>query len=324
LAARARCAGLVGGILRDLAPLNYELADPRYAALLDGVTAIFDPARCASVPIGDRIAAADALGQVGDPRLDLRRRDYWAAIQAGTFLMGAQKQDPNQPNYDEDAYDDQVWRETPHEVSLDAYRIARYPVTVGQYREFIQDDGYQVPRCWTAGGFGEFTEPADWEQQQEFPSRPVVGVSWFEAAAFCQWTECRLPTEAEWERAARGTTGRKYPWGDEPADEQRLNFEYKVGHPTPVGIYPWGNTPGPEPISDLAGNVWEWCSDWFQVYDEGAVANPRGPDEAAHRVVRGGGWRNDARSCRAAHRNGNGPQDRGDDLGFRVARGPSG
>ncbi|MCL4205483.1 MAG: SUMF1/EgtB/PvdO family nonheme iron enzyme [Pirellulaceae bacterium] len=321
LAALARCAGLVGGILRDLAPLSYQFADPRYPALLDAVTAIFDPARNSSVPIENRMAAADALGQAGDPRLDWRRSDYWATIPAGKFLMGAQRKDSKQPNYDEEAFDDGEWRETPHEVSLDAYRIARYPVTVGQYREFIQDDGYQDARWWTAGGFGQFTEPQDWEQQQEFPSRPVVGVSWSEAAAFCQWVGCRLPTEAEWEHAARGTTGRKFPWGDEPADEQRMNFAGKVGHPTPVGIYPLGNTL--HGISDLAGNVCEWCADWFEEYHEGSVANPRGPDSGTHRVIRGGCWDFDASRCRAAFRLWVEPGSRVFIVGFRVAAGPS-
>ncbi len=168
------------------------------------------------MPIADRIAAADALGQVGDPRLDLRRSDYWASDPRRQVPDGSpEERTQTSRTTTEEAWDDGEWRETPHEVSLDAYRIARYPVTVGQYREFIQDDGYQDASCWTAGGFGEFTEPEGWEQQQEFPSRPVVGVSWFEAAAFCQWADCRLPTEAEWERAARGTTARKYPWGDE-------------------------------------------------------------------------------------------------------------
>ena len=133
-----------------------------------------------------------------------------------------------------------------------------------------------------------------------------------------------MPTEAEWERAARGTTGRKYPWGHDPIDEQRANYRGRPGHPTPVGIYPLGNTPGPEPISDLAGNVWEWCKDWFQVYDEATVANPRGPERATCRLIRGGSWGSDARNCRAARRDRFLPQDRYRNLGFRVARGPSG
>ena len=91
-----------------------------------------------------------------------------------------------------------------------------------------------------------------------------------------------------------------------------------------MGIYPLGNTPGPEPISDLAGNVWEWCSDWFEEYHGEAVTNPRGPEQATRRVIRGGSWDFGAWYCGAAYRSRDEPQNRGVDLGFRVARGPSG
>ena len=85
-------------------------------------------------------------------------------------------------------------------------------------------------RWWVAGGFGEWRTPEDWDEQLQFPSRPVVGVSWFEAAAYCAWAGCRLPTEAEWERAARGTERTRYPWGSEPPDSERLNYDGNVGH----------------------------------------------------------------------------------------------
>jgi formylglycine-generating enzyme required for sulfatase activity len=317
LADQARCAGLIGSILQDLAPLKFEFPDARYHGLLDAVTAIFDRQRCQTVPLAERIAAADALGQAGDARIDLRRDDYWVTIPAGKFLMGAQSQDRKAANYDpESTYTDQ-WRETPHEVSLDAYGIARYPVTVGQYRLFVEDEGYQEERWWTAGGFGEYSEPDEWERQVWYPSRPVVGVSWWEAKVFCVWAGFRLATEAEWERAARGTAGRKYPWGNAPIDEQRANYGGGPGHPTPVGIYPLGNTP--EGICDLAGNVWEWCEDGFAEYTAEAASNPRGDAGGSFRVVRGGGWRFVAGYCRAACRRRGDPSDRGGDLGFRLA-----
>ncbi|MCY2992679.1 MAG: SUMF1/EgtB/PvdO family nonheme iron enzyme [Planctomycetota bacterium] len=320
LADQARCFGLLGAVLSDLAPLQYTVSDPRYPGLAAAVTAIFDRERSASVPLETRIAAADALGQAGDPRLDHHRDDYWANIPAGRFVIGAQSKKSQEPNYDKDAYN---WELSPQTVSLEAFCIARYPLTVGQYQRFIADDGYGEEHWWSAGGFGKFTTPEKWDQQQPNPSRPVVGVSWFEAAAFCSWAACRLPTEAEWERAARGTTGRRYPWGAESADEQRLNFDGKVGHPTPVGIYPLGNTPEPESISDLAGNVWEWCSDWFEKDHEGAVTDPRGPEQTSRRVGRGGCWGFGAWDCRAAYRLWVVPVVRVGILGFRVARGPS-
>jgi formylglycine-generating enzyme required for sulfatase activity len=304
-----------------LEPLKYSVSDPRYPALAAAVTAIFDRERSASVPIETRIAAADALGQAGDPRLDHHRADYWVHIPASRFVMGAQSKKRQQRNYDEEAFDE---GESPtHAVSLDAFSIARYPVTVGQYQRFIADDGYGEERWWTAGGFGQFTAPEEWDQQVPNPARPVVGVSWLEAAAFCAWADCRLPTEAEWERAARGTEARKYPWGGEPAEPERLNFsESGIDHPTPVGIYPRGATR--EGLCDLAGNVWEWCADWYGDYTGKAVRNPHGPEQAARRVFRGGSWRSVARSCRAADRFRDGPLGRDGSLGFRVARGPSG
>jgi formylglycine-generating enzyme required for sulfatase activity len=161
-----------------------------------------------------------------------------------------------------------------HEVSLDGFRIARYPVTVGQYKQFVDDDGYMDRRWWEAGGFGQFPAPDDWEQQVEYPSRPVVSVSWWEAMAYCAWARCRLPTEAEWERAARGTEARRYPWGIDEPDAARTNYGGNMGHPTPVGIYPLDVTP--DSVLDMGGNVWEWCLDGGAEYKAQSVINPTG------------------------------------------------
>ena len=315
LADQARCAGLLGAMLRDLEPVGYEPPDQRYDELLHQVMAMFDRERSQTVPGETRIEAADALGQAGDPRLDPRRDDYWVTIDAGEFLMGAQAQDRKKPNYDPEAYED----ESPvHGVYLDAFRMARYPVTVDQYRKFVEDEGYEQERWWNAGGFGEFSKPDEWDEQLQYPSRPVVYVSWFEAAAYCRWAGCRLPAEAEWERAARGTDGRRFPWGNADADPSRLNYDgSNIGHVTPVGIYPLGATP--EGICDLAGNVWEWCADWYGPYTAEALVNPLGPKEASVRVIRGGSWDYDAGFCRAANRIRREPRDRSGDLGFRVA-----
>ncbi len=320
LADEARCAGLLGGMFRDLAPVDYAPPDGRYRELLDRVLTIFDVQGSARVAIPDRIAAADALGQVGDPRIDLRRADYWASIPEGKFLMGAQKEKRTEPNYDPEAYGD----ESPvHQVYLDAFRLAKYPLTVGQYRQFVEDDGYEDQGWWDAGGFREFSAPSEWESQLPYPSRPVVGVSWYEAAAYCAWAGYRLPTEAEWERAARGTDGRKYPWGDDPADPQRLNYVgSSINGATPVGIYPLGATP--EGICDLAGNVLEWCTDSRREFSAKSVRYPRGSAEAGGRVIRGGSWGFRSRGCRAAFRYAYEPSSRIGNLGFRVAAVPLG
>jgi formylglycine-generating enzyme required for sulfatase activity len=308
LAAAARAAGLLGSMLRDLEPFQYQPSDARYHVLLDTVTQIFDQRRAAGVPIKTRIQAADALGQAGDTRLDTRRDDYWITIPAGKFRMGSE-------NDDAEAHENE---KPAHEVQLDAFAIARYPVTVGQYQQFVEQDGYADERWWAAGGFGRFPQPEDWEQQQPYPSRPVTGVSWFEASAFCAWAGYRLPSEAEWELAARGKKGRKFPWGNEPPDAARLNFANNVGHVTPVGIYPLGNTP--EGICDMAGNVAEWCSDWYakDYYRQSPKKNPTGPDKGKYRVLRGGAWSLSAWYCRAAFRLGDHPVLRDDDVGFRV------
>lgn len=166
------------------------------------------------------------------------------AAEDSSKLMGAQSNSAEEINYDPEATDEDEWRETPHEVYLDAYRIARYPVTVGQYLQFIEDEAYQDERWWEAGGFGQFAEPQNWEGQIAYPSRPAVHVSWYEAAVYSAWAGVRLLTEAEWERAARGTEGRKYPWGDETPISSRVNFsDSHVGHPSPVGIFPLDVTP---------------------------------------------------------------------------------
>jgi formylglycine-generating enzyme required for sulfatase activity len=314
LADQALCVGLLGAAVRDLSPVSYKPSDPRYGELLDGVMGIFEPGwleggqgrlgglwsklmgmvapqRSQSALIQLAAQAADVLGQAGVHRFAPSELDQsWVTIPAGKFLMGAQSEDSKRPNYDGEAYA----HESPvHEVYLDELRIARYPVTVGQYQRFVDDNGYKTERWWEAGGFGEFSEPDEWEEQLQYPARPVVYVSWYEAAVYCAWRGCRLPTEAEWERAARGTEGRKYPWGDAPANPSRLNYSgSQIGHPTPIGIYPLGATP--EGVHDMAGNVWEWCADWFSGYTAETVSNPRGPDEATRRVIRSrqlGGYR---------------------------------
>jgi formylglycine-generating enzyme required for sulfatase activity len=267
--------------------------------------------------------AAEALGQVGDPRLEHDAPHRWITIPSGPFRMGSQKSDKSQPNFDEEMED----REGPvHEVTLAEFSIARFPVTVGEYQRFMEHEGYSKEKFWKgSGGFGKFSEPEDWSNQIAYRNRPVVGVSWYEAMAYCTWAGTRLPTDAQWERAARGTTGRKYPWGNEPADATRLNFDGNIGAPTPVGIYPLGSTP--EGIEDMAGNVWEWCHDIYaaDAYQrrvdgieapgmEPAADDSKNPD----RVLRGGCWIGRAGDCRAAIRYRFGADSRYRDFGFRV------
>ncbi len=323
LADQARSAGLLGAVLRDLKPLDYEVPDARYLKLLDQVLGVFDATRSRTIPIETRIEAADALGQAGDPRLEPGHPERFVAIPAGSFPMGAQNKDPSKPNHDPEAYDD----EGPVSVvPLDAYRIGRYPVTVTEYRRFLESGGYADPRYWMAGGHGRQSAPDNWEGQVQFPSRPVVGVSWYEALAYCRWAGGTLPSEAEWERAARGTGGRRFPWGNEPPDASRCNYDMNVGHPTPVGVYPQGATP--EGMHDLAGNVWEWTrslwgTDWNTPdfgypYDADDGREDLEAAENVRRVRRGGGFDDSARDVRCASRYRLNPGSHGRNLGFRV------
>jgi len=313
LGERARCIGLVGRILRDLKSWNYRIADARYRENLDRVLAIFDAQTARQIEFPTRLEAADALGQSGDPRLE---QDNWVKVEGGPFWMGAQKNDPGAPNYDQGAYDDEAPALC---VAVPAFYLGRYPVTVFEYERFVTAGGYRKLQFWTAGGHGQFQEPGNWRRQLGYPNRPVVEVSWYEAAAYCQWIGGRLPTEAEWECAARcGREAVGYPWGNQEPDEHRANFAGVPGHPTPVGLYPEGATPGG--IADLAGNVLEWVQDWYGEYSEKEATNPKGPEMGDLKVLRGGAWGYNARVLRVSYRDGVAPEYRDYDLGFRCAR----
>jgi formylglycine-generating enzyme required for sulfatase activity len=258
--------------VRDLQPFNYQPVDSHYQRTMDAVLGIFDADKAYAIAFRVRMEAAEALGQAGDPRL---RQDTWVTIGGGG------------------------------PARLRPFQIARYPVTVEEYRRFVEDEGYQNGRWWQASGFGEWTGPGKWDEQVQHPNRPVTDVSWYEAAAYCAWAGGRLPTDAEWERAAGGRDGRTYPWGEEVPDEKRANFGMKVGNPTPVGMYPAGVTP--EGVTDMAGNVWEWVGDWYE----------RGRE----RMLRGGAFDRDSRDLRAACRDWDAPGNwRGSSFGFRCAR----
>ncbi|MBN2008050.1 SUMF1/EgtB/PvdO family nonheme iron enzyme [candidate division KSB1 bacterium] len=354
LADEARCVGLIGAMLRDLAPFKYELTDPRYFDMLQRVLAIFSKPAANTLDLRDRVDAADALGQAGDPRFMEYHEFYrnkqhgfitdnrrfvcghpMIKIPEGTFLMGAQAEDTSAPNYDTAAQS----REAPvHDVHLSAYNISQFPVTVGEYLQFTGDDGYSSERYWQAGGFGQFKAPDNWDDQQPYPTRPVVGVSWFEAMAFASYKGMTLPTEAQWERAARGPGAyRKYPWGNHEPDEQTVNIWESMLHQiSPVGLFPDDCTP--EGVIDMGGNVLEWCRDWRDVesdqrstfYERSAGSrdpvNADGDEFGVHgdkkyRVVRGGSFYGVRSFMRCAYRYRNQPHNRSFNLGFRVACG---
>ena len=267
----------------------------------------------------------------------------WVTIPAGKFLMGSDKQK------DSLAYDDELPQ---HEVNLPAYRMARSPVTVAQFGQFVKETNYKTTaeQKGSAWNWQKGKEKWEWVEikgaywaqprgptsdVKEKANHPVTCVSWEDANAFCRWAtevlraagqsiEIRLPSEAEWEKAARGTDGRIYPWGNEAPDKTRCNFNMDVGDTTPVGNYPTGKSL--YGVLDMAGNVLEWTSSlWGQNWEKPDFGYPYDPqdgreDQAAggRRVVRGGSFVFSQDGVRCACRFRSDPDLRLYDVGFRV------
>jgi formylglycine-generating enzyme required for sulfatase activity len=323
---QARAIGLVGRLLADVKPYG---GDPsvgtEYLRVLQETLAIFEPPSEGEEVIEEAVReeVGEALGQAGDPRLADPEAN-WIRMPGGTFWMGAQNQDREAPGYDFDALHD----ESPvRRVTVSPFVLGRFPVTVQEFRRFVDagDEGYLDPRLWDPTGWAwreqeGHTEPGFWSGQLGHPNRPVTVVSWYEADAYCRWVGERLPTEAEWELAARGKEGRCYPWGSQVPDDRRIKFLANL-QPSPVGIYALGATP--EGVHDLAGNVREWCGDWFGDYPPNDEKDPTGPPSGTSRVLRGYAFNGSGESLHAARRTGNPPEGRGGDAGFRVCRGSS-
>jgi formylglycine-generating enzyme required for sulfatase activity len=239
-------------------------------------------------------------------------------VPAGAFWMGTS--DPQvealRARY-EWAKDFDFGREQPQrELTLPEYQIGRYPVTNAEYAAFVRATGHRPPSHWRGDTFPE-----------EQASHPVVYVTWHDALAYVQWLrertgqDYRLPTEAEWEKAARGTDGRLWPWGDD-WDAERCNMKIAgPGETTPVGQYaPRSNSP--YGCADMAGNVWEWCSTLYEAYPYRQDDGRENLEASGGRVVRGGCWYDDDPGwVRCAFRVINHPGSAIDDSGFRVARG---
>jgi formylglycine-generating enzyme required for sulfatase activity len=197
-----------------------------------------------------------------------------------------------------------------HRVRLDAYYMDVCPVTVRQYRGFCQAAGREMPSAPSWG----------WQD-----AHPVANVTWHDAVAYCEWAGKKLPTEAQWEKAAGGTDGRIWPWGNE-WDQRRCQSSYggswgSAGKTAPVGSHPQGVSP--YGCQDLIGNVWEWCADWYAAdyYQRSPRENPRGPESGPSRVLRGGAWDYGyLDGLRCAYRDGSVPDSRIASGGFRCAQ----
>ena len=206
-------------------------------------------------------------------------------IPEGLFLMGSTKQDIERLlSLDQNIEAFRLENETPQrEVCLSAYFIDKHPVTNARYKKFIESGGYAQQTLWSDAGWEYVSQSRPLETgdldgvSHGEPDCPVVNVSWYEAEAFAKWDGKRLPTEAEWEKAARGVDGRIYPWGSE-FDKKRLNCaEAKIEKPTHVTKYPQGQSV--YGCLDMAGNVWEWTADWYDshYYRTAPNNNPQGP-----------------------------------------------
>ncbi len=233
---------------------------------------------------------------------------WMISIPAGVFTMGSDDERTNEQN------------KPAHRVRTGAYKIDKFPVTQAQYAKFIAANHYRVPLNWKDG-----TIP------RGLALHPVTMVSWYNARDYCAWAGKRLPTEAEWEKAARGTDSRRWPWGSVMHPEN-LNTYYKVGHTTPVNAFPHGASP--YGVMDMAGNVQEWVANEFEPYPGTAakheVFEARAIDPEYHRgseekerliyyVMRGGSWKSDPFSTYAYHRNYAMPNYASDFFGFRCA-----
>ena len=244
----------------------------------------------------------------------LKDSSVMVKIPAGTFTMGSAASDADR--------DEKPVRQ----VYLDEYWIDKYEVTNRQYKKFCDTTGRSYPEDPRFDGMSSYFN--------RYPDHPVVNVSWDDAKAYADWAGKRLPTEAEWEKAARGTDGRKYPWGNSDPTGSRCNFADRntdfrwrdknvddgYRNTSPVGHYPAGASP--YGLLDMAGNVWEWCNDWYDedYYSRGANNNPQGPSSGSSRVNRGGSWFLNAWNLRSAVRLRFEPSLRSDYLGFRCVR----
>lgn len=201
------------------------------------------------------------------------------------------------------------------QLFVDAFYMDRFETTTARYRKFLESTGSEnVPDHW------------DEVAGKDSEEMPVIGVSWNEANAYCRWAGKRLPTETEWEKAARGTDERPFPWGTLPPTVDRANYENSAPGPYESALSPVGaHAPGASPygVDDLAGNASEWVADWYsESFTSDDVYNPRGPDEGTKKVIRGGGRYDRAVRLSATARWFASPDTRSDDIGFRCASDP--
>lgn len=261
----------------DRLQIDQELIIPKSGAIAPTSTATGVRATITSIPPTPRPAVESGM----------------IAIPAGDFTMGSDVEDERPP----------------HTAFVDGFEIEKLEVRNEDFEKFVAETGY-ITDAEKAG-------ETSWQYYaKDKPNHPVVKVSWNDAKAYCEWLGKRLPTEAEWEKAARGTDARSYPWGNQWDAAKANTKEGGRRGTTPVGSFPDGASP--YGLMDMAGNVAEWTSDWFKAYPGGDFYSPYFGEK--YRVIRGGGWFSDKQLVRTTERSASSITAANDDLGFRCAR----
>lgn len=257
-----------------------------------------------------QLFALSSLAKEGE---DAAGKKNMAFIEGGVYEMGSRRSlrelDPGDLlNHDRHA----LGPENPaHHVHIDAFLIDIHEVTNADYQEYVQAAAARQPAYL---GDPDFNGAA----------QPVVGISWEEADKFCKWKGQRLPTEAEWEKASRGKRRIDYPWGNEPPDGGKANFNEELNKTSPVGSYEAGKSD--YGVYDLSGNASEWIHDWHlaEYYLFSPKENPRGLEKGQYKVIRGGNWRNNAHDVNMVYRNATLPSARNKTVGFRCVKSAEG
>ncbi len=246
-----------------------------------------------------------------------KTKEEMVLVPAGEFLMGSDKKT------DRLAYRSEIPQRS---VYLDAFMIGKYEVTALEYLKFVLATDRLPQLDWRYDG-GNF--------QDTMAHHPIMHVNWYDADAYCKWAGKRLPTEAEWEKAARGVDGRLFPWGSEYAGPTRANFgrtglsgpvrdrpERLLLYPPIISVDKYENALSPYGLYQTIGNVAEWVSDWYDqdYYKTAPGRNPKGPETGSQKAFRGGGWMDSTTTMRAAMRNGTDPKTKINWMGFRCAQ----